>query len=182
MRGSSVPCHALTGRRIASKPSLNFGAANASAANGDRRGADGACTAPRRTVAARRARVAVRPARARAPTASPRAGQARPMSATSMRAAQRAGAHRLLALDRRGDALPRRAPLELARRPQHDRDVRGEHEQPDEERHRARQRHPARAAERRGAEPRGGDRWRRRRARARRSDVQAAQARAFAID
>ena len=68
------------------------------------------------------------------------------------RAAQRAGAQRVLAFDRGGDALACGAARELARRPPEHGDIGADDEQPDEERHGARKRHPARRAERRGAE------------------------------
>jgi hypothetical protein len=67
------------------------------------------------------------------------------------RAAQRTGPQRLLSLDRRRYAAACRATLELPHGPEDHRDVRREHEQPHEEWHAARQRHPSRAAERRGA-------------------------------
>jgi hypothetical protein len=48
--------------------------------------------------------------------------------------------------------VPRRPPIESPHGPHDDRHVGGDHQQPDEERHGARQRHPPRAAQRRGTE------------------------------
>ena len=67
-------------------------------------------------------------------------------------AAELTSAETLLALDRGRDTRASRATIETSRGPHDHGDVRREHEQPHQERHGSRQRHPARTAERRCTE------------------------------